>query len=423
MSRQRILKFIVAFFGSVLVAGALSACGGGTGSAAPAPTGFQVTAAEQSAVVTWNMVPGVEYWLVYTAGTTISANPTPTGPHTWAIAVTSPYTVTSLTNGTTYAFAMDARTGGGPGGPSTASLTAVPRPAGATWTLDASPAGTPMASTHNITGIAYDGSANYVSVASDGAIYTGTVGTAPSIVWAIQPTAAITSFNGVAYLESTDGFAAVGLNGYCQGTSFAAPTCTTNGITWNAVASNGTQSVMVGNGGNFLYLASAGGTWSTAATVGNGNPNLYGVAYVGSTWIAVGAGGAMYTSSTGTSWTPITVSGSTGQDLLGVTAYGATAVAVGVGGAVVTSGDSGVTWTAQTAVTGAPRLNAVNLSSDQILAVGNGGLVYTSPLSTAPTWTTVSTGSTQTTNNLTAVIGSSSLYNAVGASGTNIWAQ
>ena len=427
MSRQRNLKFAFVFFGVLLAACVMSGCGGGKGSSAPAPTGFQVTAAEQSVVVTWNMTPGVEYWLVYTAGSSISANPSPTGPHTWATAVSSPYTVTGLTNGTTYAFAMDARTGGGPGGPSTASLTAVPRPAGATWTLDAAPSGTPMTSTDNITGIAYDGSANYVSVASGGAIYTGVVGTAPSINWTGQTASSVGGLNGVAYLESTDGFVAVGANGYCQGTSFAAPTCTTSGGPWNAVASNGTQAIMVGNGGNILHMDAAGGTWSTipGTTVGSGNPNLYGVTYISSTatWVAVGAGGAVFKSSNGTTWTSVTVTGSAGSKLSGVSVYGSTVVAVGALGAVVTSSDGGVTWNAQTVVTGSPTLNAVNLSSDQILVVANAGVVYTSPLSATPTWTTVLASSTHAPGNLNAVIGSSSLYNAVGASGANIWAQ
>ena len=425
MSSPWKLKWIVACALALGVAVGVVACGGGKGSAASAPTGFTVTAGEQSATITWNDDPTVEYWLVYTAGTSISATPTPTGPHTWAIGVTSPYTVTGLTNGTTYAFAMNGRINGGPGGPSTASQTAVPRPAGGTWTLDTTTSGAQMASTDAMTGIAYDGSANYLAVGNDtttGPVYTGTVGSTSSIVWTSLGSQTI-PFNGVAYWESTDGFVAVGNGGYCQGTSFATPTCTTTpGINWYGVASNGTQAIMVGSGGNILHADTAGGAWSaiTGTTV-SGGQTLYGVAYVGSIWVAVGQSGAIYSSSDGINWSPATGSGTaTTSTLYSVAAYGSTAVAVGASGAVVTSADTGVTWVAQTAVSGGNKLNAVNVSSDQILVVGNGGAAYTSPLSTTPTWTTVATG---TANNLTAVTGSSSAYYVVGSGGTSLWSK
>lgn len=423
-----------AVLGALALTLLLSGCGGGKGdSASPPAGGIVATPGEGKVTITWTATPGVEYWLVYAAASSISATPPPVGTHTWATAVTSPYVVSGLTNGTTYAFAMNGRTSGGPGGASTPSVSAIPRPAGGGWTLDTTNAGAQMG-TDSMSGIAYDGSANYVSVGTNGAIYKGAVGTTTSIIWApqsattaIATTATITGFNGVTYRDATDGFVAVGANGYCQGTDFATPstiTCTTTGvIAWNAVATNGTQTVMVGNSGNFLHSDSVGGAWSTAATVGSGNPNLYGVAYIGSTWIAVGAAGAIFKSSDAITWTAATGSGSPASDLRGVTAYGATAVAVGASGTVVTSADSGVTWTAQTAIAGSPTLNAVNLSADQILVVAGSGQVFTSPLSTVPTWATVSTASTQTTNSLNAVIGSSAQYFAVGASGTSIWSQ
>lgn len=426
MSSLRKLKWIVACALALWVTIGLVGCGGGNGSSAPAPTGFTVTPGEQSVTVTWNDDPTVEYWLIYNADTSITANPTPTGPHTWVLGVTSPYTLTGLTNGTTYAFAMNGRINGGPGGPSTPSLTAVPRPAGGTWTYDTTTPNAQMFSTDAMTGIAYDGSANYLAVGNDptnGPVYTGTVGSTSSIVWTNIGPQTI-PFNAVAYWESTDGFVAVGNGGHCQGTSFVTPTCTsTPGINWYGVASNGTQAIMVGSNGN-IYQASIGAAFVPATgSPLPGAPNLYGVAYVGSIWVAVGQNGAIYSSVDGNTWTAANVSGTPSTSTLySVAAYGSTAVAVGASGAVVTSADTGVTWIAQTPISG-NQLNAVNLSSDQILVVGNGGLVYTSPLSTTPIWTTVPTSSTQTTSNLTAVTGSSSAYYAVGGGGTSIWSK
>jgi len=271
---------------------------------------------------------------------------------------------------------------------------------------------------NTMTGIAFDGAAKFVSVGSNGSIYQGTVGATPGIIWAAAPPASV-GFNGVAYSNATDGFVAVGAGGYCQGTDLTTPRCTSTSQTWNAVASNGTQTVMVGNSGNILHSDSAGGVW----TAGNGAAgNLNGLAYVGANWIAVASSGAIYKSADGNTWTAATVSGSPVGALKGIAAYGTTAIAVGAGGTVVTSIDGGLTWTVQAAIAGAPGLNAVNVSYDQILLVANGGNVFTSPLLSVPVWTPVTSASTRTSNSLLAVFGSSSQYFAVGSAGTSIYA-
>jgi hypothetical protein len=411
------LRLFSAALSGIVVSCLLGGCIHGD-SAAPPAGGIIATPGEGQVTITWTAEPGVEYWLVYAATASISATPPPTGAHTWVTNVTSPYIVTGLTNGTTYSFAMNGRTGGGPGGPSTPSVSAIPRPAGGTWTKDTSTGG--QMGAYAMSGIAYDGTANYVSVSSDGAIFKGTVGAASSIIWTSPPTATA-NLNAVTYRNSTDGFVAVGTGGYYQGTDLATASLTsTGGITWNAVATNGTQTVMVGNSGNILHSDSVGGVWSTGS---GATGNLYGVAYIGTNWIAVGASGAIFTSSDGNSWGAATGTGSTASDLRGVASYGAIAVATGASGAVVTSSDSGATWAAQTVIAGTPTLNAVNVSSDQILVVASGGQVFTSPLSNVPTWTVVPATSTNTTSDLKAVIGSSMKYFAVGAAGTSIWSQ
>ena len=411
------LRLLFAGIAVIALSFLLNGCGGGGAAADPPVGGIVATPGAGKVTITWNASPGVDYWLVYAAAPSISATPSPTINHVWASKVSSPYVITGLANGVTYAFAMNGRTSGGPGGASTPSASATPRPAGASWVLDTTTAGAQMGS-NAITGIAFDGGASFISVGSNGSIYKGAVGATSGIIWAAASPASV-GFNGVTYSNATDGFVAVGAGGYCQGTDLATPTCTSTIQTWNAVASNGTQTVMVGNGGNILHSDSPGGVW----TVGSGAAgNLNGLAYVGTNWIAVASSGAIYKSLDGNTWTAATVTGSPGGALKGIAAYGNTAIAVGTGGTVVTSTDAGLTWTVQAAIAGAPVLNAVNVSYDQILVVANGGNVYTSPLLSVPAWAPVSSASTRTTNNLLAVFGSSSQYFAVGSAGTSIYA-
>jgi len=416
------LRLLFAVIAALGLSAAIVGCGGGNRAPADPPAGGIVaTPGEGNVTITWNAAPGVEYWLVYAATPSISATPTPTVNHVWAQAVTSPFIITGLTNGVTYSFAMNGRTGSGAGGASTPSVSAVPRPAGGTWTLDSTTAGAQMASTDAVTGIAFDGNAGFVSVSSSGTIYNGAVGTTSGIIWAAASAPSGYNFNAVTYMNATDGFVAAGAGGYCRGTNMASPNCTRTSETWNAVASNGGQTVMVGNSGKILHADSVGGAWQSGS---GATGNLNAVAYVGTNWIAVGDAGAVFKSADGNVWSAVAVSGGPVGALKGLASYGGTfAVAVGTGGAVLTSTDAGLTWTAQSAIAGAPVLNAVNASYNQILAVANNGNVFTSPLLSTPVWTTVSSASTKTTKNLTAVFGSSSQYVAVGSGGLSIYSK
>lgn len=416
------MRWLVPALAALALSGLLSGCGGSKGSAAPAPTGgLTVTPGSGKVTITWNATPGVEYWLVYGAASSISATPTPTINHVWIQNVSSPLVVAGLANGVTYSFAMNGRIDGGPGGASTASVSAVPRPAGASWIRDTATAGAQMASTDAITGIAYDGVAGFASVSSSGAMYKGQISPGPGISWTAAASPAGTSFHAVAYRNATDGFVAVGAGGYCQGVDLATPTCTTTaGLNWNAVASAGVQTVMVGDGGNILHSDSVGGAWA-AGTGASGN--LRGVAYVGANWIAINEAGAVFKSADGATWAAATVTGVPGGALRGIASYSSRVVAVGTNGTVMTSADSGLSWTVQTPIEGAPALNAVNLSYDQILVVANGGKVFTSPMVLTPVWTAVPSSATHTTSDLLAVFGSSSLYFSVGSAGTSIYAQ
>jgi photosystem II stability/assembly factor-like uncharacterized protein len=253
------------------------------------------------------------------------------------------------------------------------------------------------------------------------AVRGGAIASTSSILWSATTPQASYGFRAVAYRNATDGYVAVGVGGYCQGLDLASPICAaTNGKSWNAVATNGIQTVMVGNGGNILHSDSVGGAWLAGA---GASGNLNGLVYTGSNWIAVGDNGAIFKSADAITWSTATVSGAPSASLKGVASYGSMAIAVGASGAVTTSVDGGLTWTVQSAIDGAPGLNAVNLSYDQILVVANGGKVFTSPLLSTPVWTAVSSASTRTASNLMAVLGSSSLYFAVGSDGTSIYSQ
>ena len=99
-----------------LIAMVVTACGGGNGGSAAAPTDFKVTPGNGQVTVTWTAQAGVEYWMMYAQTATPIDIKNPPGNHVWATSISSPYVITGLTNGLTYSFAMNARTGGGKGG-------------------------------------------------------------------------------------------------------------------------------------------------------------------------------------------------------------------------------------------------------------------------------------------------------------------
>lgn len=360
--------------------------------------------------VSWVPDPGVEYWLLYAPVSSISTTSPPPG-HVWVLRVTSPYVVAGLTNGVTYSFTLNGRINGGPGGPGTPSVSAIPRPAGATWTAGAAMGTSEM---HGVAyGTASDATVNYVAVGNAGAIYRASDG----INWTSVTSAPIVDFNAALYTLGK--FIAVGAAGNPAGNIFYStdiatwtPATSNTGSNLNALASNGTQVVAVGDNGTILS-STDGVTWTAPATVPTMN-HLYGIAYSPSgLWVAVGAVGTLLTSADGSNWT--SVAPVTGSDLKGVavqvtTTY--TFVAVGTAGTVLKSSD-GANWTSQTLT--ASGLFAVNASANQFLAVGAAGAAFTSPDGT--TWTSQNTA---TSANLFGLFGSSTQYFAVGQGGTNI---
>ncbi len=429
----RLFKLLVAaLFGLTVLVG----CGGG--SAAPAPTGLAVTPGDGGVTVTWDAVPGVEYWLF--CAPTLSAPTDVAATQKWVglcpaqrtvngalqiingvialdpmMNVTSPYAIPSgLVNGTSYSFTVNGRTNDGPGGPGAAAVSATPRLAGANWTTGAT------------TGIAALRSVAfgtvYVAVGDGGAMYSSTDGAN----WSPIGYAVGSKLNGASFLVN---YKLVGDGGVVLTSPDA--------ITWtsavnipttsnlNAIASDGVSlNVAVGAGGTIIYSSDQGATWNLAAYSGAVNTNaLYAVTHsaynVGTntagTWLAVGAGGTMVQSPDGITWS--VVASGTSEDLRGI-AYGTSAAtAAGVFVEVTAAGTAlgsanGTTWTPQ-ALTSGP-LNAVTFAT-QFVAVGAGGRIFYS--TDGSTWTAAAPA---TANDLYAVARGTLAYIAVGAAGTNL---
>jgi hypothetical protein len=408
---------------AVCLALLVSGCGGGAGSSAPAPSGFTVTPTNGQVIVTWQASPGVDYWLMYAATAAPIDIKSPPGGHVWATKITSPYVVSGLTNSVTYSFAMNARTGGGPGGAQTASLSTAPRAAGSSWLAGAGGAGA-------LRGVSYgtssaNGLAYLVAVGDAGSIYKTADGVSQGLTgytWSQVTVGPLVDFKAATYAYSH--YVAVGSSGGTYNITSSADLVNWIPATFfsgspsagvNAVASNGTTLVAVGNSGTVFYSNNAL-NW-TAATVPVGFLGaLYGVAYSSTNgmWVAVGAGGVLITSTDGgANWT--TGNSHSGSDLNSVAvAAGNVFVAVGAGGTIVRSTD-GSTWSL---LTPGPTSSLYAVATDSVLfvAVGDGGKEFTS--ADGLSWIPAVTNGT--TADLRAVVGSASKYVAVGLSGATL---
>jgi hypothetical protein len=395
------VKRLLAWLSAAAATFVLAACGGSNGDPAPAPTGVVVTPGDGNVKVSWNAEPGVEYWIFFAPGTNITTENWTTLPGARVIReATSPQTIGGLLNGTTYAFTINGRTGGGPGGPGTPAATATPRPAGASWSVGAS------LGAGDLRGVVYG--LKFVAVGTQGAAFSS----ADGLTWTPSTTGTTNALNRVIF--STAGYVAVGNGGtILTSTDLATWTARTSGTgnALNGVAFNGVNThVAVGAGGTILTSTDAAVTWTAAAS--GTTDELYGVAFAAGRFIAVGAAGTLLTSADGTTWTA--VASQTTQDLRALAFGASTIVAVGAAGTVITSSDA-ATWTARPAI-GAADLASVAFGS-QFVAVGSGGAIFTSADGVA--WTAQSSG---TTNELNAVAAGNFGYVAVGAAGANLTA-
>jgi hypothetical protein len=211
--------------------------------------------------------------------------------------------------------------------------------------------------------------------------------------------AGITGLSGDFYALASKGDLYVAVGGSVCATS-------PNGLTWTACTIPvGTYRKVVWTGAQFVAVG-----WNVSATSPDGitwtartlpaSSTLYGIAWSGSTLVAVGDNGSgprVETSSDGIAWTIRTLPGSTSGTLFGVAWNGSAFVAVGSGGSggspgVWTSPD-GVTWT-QRSAPGTSQYASVAWSAtlSRFIAVGNSNS-GTSP--DGVTWTQTTGGSGQ----------------------------
>ena len=410
------------FMGSLAILAILilGGCGGKGSSASPPPGGITVAPGDGYVTVSWDMSPGVEYWLFHatTNGATFdpSSCPSVSGCGT-NIKVSSPFVVPSLLNGVTYSFEMNARTSGGPGGSPTPVVSTVPRIAGSSWIPNTS------TDANALRGVVQNGTV-FVAVGDNGAMFSSTVNSAGWTTW-------------TTWAKLTNPLPAANLNAVTYGGSYLAAGAggvillSSDAVTWTAQASGTTNDlyalatngggsyVAVGAGGTIIYSV-GGGTWFTASPPTSNA--LYGVTYGGSEFVAVGAKGTVLTSTDGANWTLQAVTSNPLLDLKGVAYNGvSTFAAVGAAGALVTSSDGGVTWTSQSPIGTSNALNALTFGK-QFVAVGDSGAIFTSL--DGLTWQP-QTSTPATFENLYAVKSFTNSYlgvgyAAVGASGRNL---
>jgi hypothetical protein len=382
--------------------GMLASCGSSSEDDRPGvPTGVSVRAGDTAVTVTWNQEPGLTYWIFSAQASGISRDTYDQYPQARIVfPARSPQTIGGLTNGATYSFIINATRDGGPAGPATGSLSAVPRLAGAVWT-----AGTALGNV-NLNAVTF-GFGRYVAVGAGGAVFTSTSTTAASGTWAAATSGTPAELNGVVAGAS---LVAVGAGGtILTSTDGLAWTAVTSGVTTalNDVTLGGTAYVAVGSGGVILRSTDAT-TW--AAVTSGTTADLFGVNFVNGQFVATGAGGTLLTSSDGTTWTARTTG--TTQALRSVAVSADRYVAVGAGGTILNSPDL-VTWTA--VASGTTQTLRRVVYGTQFIAAGDGG---TALYGNGATWAAAGTGTTADLRGL--MRGALYNYVAVGTGGANL---
>lgn len=395
---------------------ALVACGG-KGSSAPAPTNFRVTAQDSQLYMTWDALPGVEYWVFCAPGANTIDSHSPSATHSgwyyYTKIYSGEYYATGLTNGKSYACTVNGRYDSGPGGPDATPVVSTPTLAGAYWqdgntmavsgmTVRAVAAGLPTNS-----GLTSD---QFVAVGSNGnLVVSSALNASAEVTWGtpVQPTDA--TLNAVSFYTPGNRFVAVGNEGkvvYATNTSSWTEVTMTSatGVSMNALTSSGSPLVAVGGNGSaqgVIYVSSDNaGSWSSVT--GLSTNTLRSVVYVADTtpyWIAVGDGGVVLRSTDGSSWTASAPVGSSTNfrsvAVLPVTDSANKVVsyrvaAVADDGTIVASTD-GTNW-ASSNVAGAAFV-AVQAANGQFMAIDSLGKSYTSSQS-ANNWAWTPTGTT-----------------------------
>jgi len=393
------------------------------GSSAPAPTNVSVVAGENRATVTWDMLPGIQYWVFKAATPDITPENCLGTPECQIFTnVASPYLVASLANGTLYSFTVNGRTDSGPGGPGSPSIQAIPRPAGGLWSVS-----TPVTGLNDLRGVTH--SSIFVAVGTSGTLLTSADGLAWTTQTAPSP---LTNFNAITYGGT---YVAVGTGGVLLTSADAvnwtqATNASTN--TLYAVTTNGAGEYVATGASGTIINNSVGG-WNLATSIPVGTPTLNGVAYGNGKYVAVGAGGSVLTSDTyGNNWTSVNATVTLPTSDLKSIAYGpgvgatgpatnatGTFVAAGASGSVVSSTDGGLTWGAPASFAPGIQINAVTYGSQFIAVADNGSIYYST---NGVNWT-LATSSPANGSPVYAVVHGFYDYSAVGAAGLNMHSQ
>ena len=429
-----------------------SGCYGKGGSASPPPW-LPPTAGDGRVKLEWIPSPGIEYWLFTATDPSLTAFNWTGLPNAHAyISAATPFYMCGMFNNMAYYFATNGRTDGGPGGPSSPTISATPYNASSNWAasstgLTPSLYGVGYTSLTTCSNNATSATGSFAAVGQGGAIFTSSDGKS----WTNQSppsgfTANLNAVTGYAANQNNPAnpalrWVAVGVGG--------ASVYSTDGSNWYQGVPYSTNSLRsithvagtffaVGDAGTILSGAD-GNTWTSHSSGLSSNPlpNLNGVTH-GNIYVAVGDSGTIVTSVDGNTWTPKT-SGTTSnlrQVTSFVSIYGSIYVAVGDAGAIVTSIDGGTTWIKQTAPTGLPLVGitaesrsvdtatavadpSLNfISTAQFVAVDSSGNAYTSV--NGYTWSTtpIPTGATS----LNALASSGFGYVAVGNAGATAYA-
>lgn len=401
-------------WGFVLV---LSACGAG-GNPAPAPSGLSVVAGDTQVTLNWNSEPGVEYWILYAPGAKVDEKSwsATTGGNA-VVKVQPPYTLTGLVNGVQYAFAVNARVNGGPGGPASASITVTPREAGETWAqTTALGSNTLRAATYGLLSTAQGyrmvvaGDAGVVHSSADGSNWTS------ASLGGSRAVNGMTFATGKVVLVGEGGLVATSTD-----LATYTPVSSGVGVDLHAVASNGSKLLAVGSGGVILSSTDAS-SW-TAVSSGV-TQDLYSLAYSpDGFWLAVGSAGTVLKSADGVSWKSVstgaqaswrsvtTLARTTTVNKLTTTHY--QLVAVGDLGQVATSTD-GENWT-RADQSSQVQLRKVMGSGARFVAVGDAGVILLS--SDGLDWRTLTP---ITSADLRTLVRFGNVYRAFGAGGVQL---
>lgn len=411
---KQLLALIIVIAAATFLAGCRN-----KGSSAPAPTNVNVIAGDTSATVSWDMLPGVEYWIFKAAGSDISPQSCYGMPQCQMfMKAVSPAVVSGLANGTTYAFTINGRIDGGAGGPGSPSIQATPRLAGAIWS-----AGTSLGA-YDLHGVTFG--TVFVAAGSNGGLFSSADGmnwTPQTVINWTTTTTPLPNLNAASYYG--ENYLVVGAGGVI----LTSP----DTITWTqqtnvplatpelfAVSNYGAGGyVATGASGTIIYSVD-GINWAGAAS--NTTNPLYGVTYGNGMYMAVGASGTLLSSLNGITWsTPSSISTNTLKGIaygpvIGSTGTG-TFVAVGANGTVVTSLDGGTSWTLPISpFSPTTVINAVTYGR-QFIAVADDGSIFASI--DGLNWTPASLTPTNSSP-IYAVTHGVYDYSAVGAGGLNM---